>query len=276
MQCTISGDALECALLAAPKDDVRYYLNGVWVEWNETKTRVVVTNGHYMYVNEHEPQYSPNEGSCGFIIPREVLAKVKPTANTSKRSNAYIVTAEKRSTQEGVELFDCTIRECGENTVTSFSNTVGKFPDYKRVVPHFPVWDLTYYHSASDDNTKVYYAPEVYGQPRISVDPVLAEHMVNTFEKRETIAYYDFDYLTMAMKMQRIHKGKKDAKTPRLYQNGDKPGLIEFSGVAKGEAFLVIMPVREDNVNPPVLVNWETDLYVPEKESPKNDEVQEG
>lgn len=271
MQCTISGKALECAVLAAPNDDVRYYLNGVLIEWNEEKTRVVVTNGHYMYLDEREPSYEKNVGSCALIVPREVLAKLKVKAWSKTRENAYILTAERVSVQEGVESFECTIREVGENTITSFRNTIGRFPDYRKAVPHFASWDLTYYPSASDDNHKVYYSPDIHGQPRITCHRTLAARMLTSFECRETIASYDFDYLTMAMKIHRIHANKKDCKSPRLFQNGDKGGLIRFTD----SAYLVIMPMRQDIVHPPVLEQFKSNLYTYEEKMIDNGQVGE-
>jgi DNA polymerase III sliding clamp (beta) subunit (PCNA family) len=49
----LSLSQLRAALLIAAKQDVRYYLNGVYVECDSIRTRVVATNGHMMYVEDY-------------------------------------------------------------------------------------------------------------------------------------------------------------------------------------------------------------------------------
>ena len=62
---SIKINTLKAALLASPKDDIRYYLDGVFLD---KAGYVVATNGHYMFVKQ-EPFILDSD----IIIPNRFL-----------------------------------------------------------------------------------------------------------------------------------------------------------------------------------------------------------
>ena len=44
----MNSNILHAMATLAAKKDIRYYLNGLLVEWNATTTRIVATDGHKM------------------------------------------------------------------------------------------------------------------------------------------------------------------------------------------------------------------------------------
>jgi DNA polymerase-3 subunit beta len=78
MQFTIKQSQLKALLLLAPKSDIRYYLCGVFVEYNQTTTRLVVTDGHKLGILNHHSEN--NQGSGSLIIPREIIENLPKVA----------------------------------------------------------------------------------------------------------------------------------------------------------------------------------------------------
>lgn len=259
MQVIISGAALQSAYMCAAKDDIRYYLNSVYVEWNPTTTRIVSTTGHYLYIQDESPKVDENTGTGSLLIPREVLDRIKPHAKGTVPH--YVLTAELDTTTNWPKpRYTCKLRHIAETTETTFLSGEGVFPNYTRVIPSFAAFDLLE-DKQTEDFDNVYFAPDIAGKPTIKCDPLLAERMVKRFECREEVASYNFDYLTLAMKVQKVHHGAKTI-SPRLYQNGRQGGLIKFTD----NAFLVIMPMRNDEGNPPVLDVFRSRIEVKEEE----------
>ena len=71
MQFSIKQSQLKALLTLAPKSDIRYYLCGIFVEYNATTTRLVVTDGHKLGILNHHSE--DNQGAGTVIIPREVI-----------------------------------------------------------------------------------------------------------------------------------------------------------------------------------------------------------
>jgi len=111
--------ALRALTVLAAKDDIRYYLNGVLIEYSPTITRIVATNGHVMGVYNDTQE---NEGFGSFIIPRSALDLLKP----ANKLDQVCITRE--GTGSG------SISVIGGASV-NFTPVDGKFPDYVRVIP---------------------------------------------------------------------------------------------------------------------------------------------
>jgi len=94
------------ATLAAKKD-IRYYLNGILVEWNSKTTRIVATDGHKMGIYNLPDQDNANSGSV--IIPLEALTGLK-----------------------GDVVVDWTTLTTSDS-VKTFTPIEAKYPDYARV-----------------------------------------------------------------------------------------------------------------------------------------------
>jgi DNA polymerase-3 subunit beta len=119
-QFTISINALKGLDLLAGKSDIRYYLNGVNVEFNETTTRLVATNGHILGI-ENLTQNLVNTGAGSLIIPSDIIKALKPVGK-----NFDIVQIKQ------IDAGHWEIDNYG--TKITFSSIEGKFPDYARVV----------------------------------------------------------------------------------------------------------------------------------------------
>jgi len=117
----IPARAFAAALKCASKSDVRYYLNGVYLDF--PKGRIVATTGHFMFVGQIERADVP-----AVIVPRELVES-----------------ALRSLTKKGRETFDIAVeidtRAATAITLTSGGNSFtgqaidGRFPEYERVVP---------------------------------------------------------------------------------------------------------------------------------------------
>ena len=119
-QFTISINALKGLDLLAAKGDIRYYLNGVNVEFSESCTRLVATNGHILGI-ENLTQNLLNTGAGSLIIPSDIIKALKPVSK-----NADIVQIKQ------IDAGHWEIDNYG--TKITFCVIEGKFPDYARVV----------------------------------------------------------------------------------------------------------------------------------------------
>jgi len=120
MQFSIKQSQLKALLTLAPKSDIRYYLCGIFVEYNATTTRLVVTDGHKLGILNHHSE--DNQGAGTVIIPRDVIenlpkaGKIDPLLIIKKcdgNATGWTITAS--------------------NTQIVFQQVEGTFPDYRRV-----------------------------------------------------------------------------------------------------------------------------------------------
>jgi DNA polymerase-3 subunit beta len=119
MQFSIKQSQLKALLLLAPKSDIRYYLCGVFVEYNQTTTRLVVTDGHKLGVFNHHS--GNNQGSGSLIIPRNVIENLPKAGKTDA---ILIFTKEEKAGYWKLDNY---------GTQTIFSQIEGTYPDYRRV-----------------------------------------------------------------------------------------------------------------------------------------------
>jgi len=120
MQFSIKQSQLKAMLNLAAKQDIRYYLNGVFVEFNQQTTRLVATCGHKLGVLNHSSE--DNQGAGSLIIPREVIENL-PKANKAFDPELIITSEDKEGFWK--------INAPGVQTI--FGQIDGKFPDYRRV-----------------------------------------------------------------------------------------------------------------------------------------------
>lgn len=118
--------ALRALANLAAKDDLRYYMNGLLIEANETTTRIVATNGHVIGIYDNTEK--ENETSARFIIPIDAVEMLKPAKN--KLDNVCI-TIERN---DAGEVLRGVLTVIGGASV-NFNAVSGTFPDYTRVVP---------------------------------------------------------------------------------------------------------------------------------------------
>ena len=119
MQFSIKQSQLKALLLLAPKSDIRYYLCGVFVEFNQVTTRLVATCGHKLGVLNHPSE--DNQGAGSLIIPREVIENLPKAGKTDA---ILIFTKEEKAGYWKLDNY---------GTQTIFSQIEGTYPDYRRV-----------------------------------------------------------------------------------------------------------------------------------------------
>ena len=117
MKVLLNRDYLAGALEACPKNNIRYYLNGVCVDFvNQSEIVIVATDGNIMFAANSRPEFEDRGDFIGqIIIPRDVIAQAVKTKEAfttlSINDSVYIL---------GNILF---------------TPIEGKFPDYVRVIP---------------------------------------------------------------------------------------------------------------------------------------------
>lgn len=206
MECYVSGEQLECGLLSAAKGDIRYYLNGVYVECTADNTRIVTTNGHHMLLMDAKP-YQQNTFTGSFIIPRAVLEQIKPkTKRGSKQSgNAHYCIEVTPQASTGAHDVSAPpllkIREVASTVTIDCVACEGRFPDYTRVIP------------SEDDLCRI--APS---------------------------AIFNIEYLMLALKLYRIVADSKKVVSVPLRSVEGKTGAVRLSK----NAWFVIMPIRSE------------------------------
>ncbi|WP_334166820.1 DNA polymerase III subunit beta [Achromobacter mucicolens] len=122
-QIIVSASHLKAALQAAAKRDVRWYLNSVFIQATATETRVVATDGH-MLIALRQQADNKVAGLVEFIIPRDVLDRIKPT---KKELGAATYTIDVPGTGPYALRLP--------NGVEYFAPVDGRYPDYVRVIP---------------------------------------------------------------------------------------------------------------------------------------------
>lgn len=125
----LSLSQLRAALCIAAKQDIRYYLNGVYVECDSIRTRVVGTNGHMLYVEDYMPG-EPNTWQGTMIVPRAILEMV--TKGFHNLDVAWITVKEQDDTGH---VTRATIKTGAVMNDIEFAAINGVFPDYTRVIP---------------------------------------------------------------------------------------------------------------------------------------------
>jgi DNA polymerase-3 subunit beta len=120
---TIQKNALKAVSRFASKDDIRYYLVGVYVEATETETRLVATDGHTLLVHR---SIAANTHRWSGIIPLDTVNAILKHKTASKKVDFSIELSECGGTEARIDY-------AGQAFI--FKPVDGKFPDYTRVIP---------------------------------------------------------------------------------------------------------------------------------------------
>lgn len=192
MQVYISGAQLECGLLSCAKNDIRYYLNTVYVECTPDNTRIVTTNGHHMLMMDNRP-YLENSFTGTFLLPRDVLQQIKPkarrTGTQSGEAHYCVEVTPQTGEHPDIKLPPLLkIREVASTITVDCVGCEGVFPDYTRVVPK------------EDDLAQI--APS---------------------------ATFNIEYLMLALKLYRIAGGSTKLTAIPLRSVEDKNGAVRLS-----------------------------------------------
>lgn len=130
MQCNIDKTALKAVSRFQAIGDIRYYLNGVYVQFNAEQTRLCATDGHIMILHRSRHK-GENSRAGGFIMPsatvKQMLGWKAPAKSMS--GNPIVLTLP-----DDYKIGD-EIRAEWAGNVTVFKAVDGKFPDVARVIP---------------------------------------------------------------------------------------------------------------------------------------------
>jgi DNA polymerase-3 subunit beta len=114
-QFTVSQSNLDAMLVLAAKKDIRYYLNGLHIEYSPEFTRVVACDGHKLGIFQAAAE---NIGMGALTIPREVIEGLP--------KKCHILTFS----QIDANLWQI---DTG-SAVIKFAPCDSKYPDFRRVV----------------------------------------------------------------------------------------------------------------------------------------------
>ena len=104
----------------SPKNDIRYYLNGVLIEITDKGRFYAATDGHKMVVIREARQELDVNGH--YILPRDVILSIKLT----KRPALDIAEFNSENGKASIKY---------NGTEINFSLCDGKFPEWRRVIP---------------------------------------------------------------------------------------------------------------------------------------------
>ncbi len=110
----MKGKHLRSLLKVIPKNNIRYFLNGLYVNFNDRK--IAATNDHILVLLENLEELNI-DGTGEVIIPRNVIEAA--TSVCDPNANVYITNTE-------LSIGDLTIK---------YKTINGKYPDFRVVFP---------------------------------------------------------------------------------------------------------------------------------------------
>jgi DNA polymerase-3 subunit beta len=115
-QFHVQQSTLDAMLQLAGKKDIRYYLNGVYIEFDATTTRAVGCDGHKLGI--YQAAAPDNRGAGSIIIPRDVIENLPKKAG-------ILTFSQVTETHWAIDTGAATIK---------FAPCDAKYPDFRRVV----------------------------------------------------------------------------------------------------------------------------------------------
>jgi DNA polymerase-3 subunit beta len=117
---------LKAVALAMAVKDIRYYLQGVYVESNGTMTRIVATDGHRLHIVQTEDRERPVSPIVSFLMPFDLVKHCLKVKGPRQDKEPRIMLDYSETGKIEARLPD------GSSIVASAID--GKFPDYLRIV----------------------------------------------------------------------------------------------------------------------------------------------
>jgi DNA polymerase-3 subunit beta len=115
-QFHVSQSTLDAMLLLAGKKDIRYYLNGLNIEWNGKITRVIACDGHKLGI--YQAAAPDNRGAGSITIPRDAIESLP-------KKCSVLTFSQISETHWQIDMGAATIK---------FVPCESKYPDFRRVV----------------------------------------------------------------------------------------------------------------------------------------------
>jgi hypothetical protein len=117
MKISIQASAIRAATICAAKKDIRYYLQGVYINVaHRDYATVCGTDGHVLFAGR-----AAIENMAGDLLPFNMIVPLDVAKKIDKKAHAVIL----ESLPDGTYLLDG----------TRFAPLDGRFPDYSRVIP---------------------------------------------------------------------------------------------------------------------------------------------
>lgn len=139
MQIAIPVGLVRAALRFAAKKDIRYYLNGVLIEYGTAGARIVATNGHIMIAARVDAT-ATEAGSI--IVPREAL---ETALKLNGKAGALLVEfAEAKTSDDDARNIRIWTGPTTQTVVVV--EIVGRFPTWRRVIPASTSGELANYN----------------------------------------------------------------------------------------------------------------------------------
>ena len=123
MQNAVDIEVIRALLPLAADNDIRHYLNGVYIDFQATRTIYVATQGHMLGI--YTDTTAINEDVHNTVIPRDVVKALKPKHAKLRMGTLHV----NPDTREARILNPANSQDLG------FRPIDGEFPDYQRVVP---------------------------------------------------------------------------------------------------------------------------------------------
>jgi DNA polymerase-3 subunit beta len=117
---------LKAVSLAMAVKDIRYYLQGVYVESNGAMTRIVATDGHRLHIVQTEDRERPVSPIVSFLMPSDLVKHCLKVKGPRQDKEPRIMLDYSETGKIEARLPD------GSSIVASAID--GKFPDYLRIV----------------------------------------------------------------------------------------------------------------------------------------------
>ena len=114
-QFNVKQSTLDALLLIAGKKDIRYYLNGLYIEFDATTTRVVGCDGHKLGIYQETKE---NTGAGSLIILRSTIENLPKKAGD-------LTFIQDENNQWRINAENCAVFLTPENA---------QYPDFRRVV----------------------------------------------------------------------------------------------------------------------------------------------
>ena len=124
----VKQSTLTAMLILAGKKDIRYYINGLLIEWNDKTTKVVATNGHLLGVYDCMPVEfceNFNNGTGSVVIPADAILKLP---KTTARFDPVVT-----FTQPEPVLFPLAWVMTVNGMTIPFEAIDAKYPDWRRI-----------------------------------------------------------------------------------------------------------------------------------------------
>ena len=135
MNITISTDIFAAASVFRGMEDIRYYLNGLYLETGAFGARLVGCDGHQLAVAKLEGEYP----EASIIIPGSLVTAVKTKAKGPQQVVLEFKEGAQSYKKSGADKGAFIARDItltlGELTTTA-KELDGKYPEYRRVVPN--------------------------------------------------------------------------------------------------------------------------------------------